>query len=115
MRRTREEEVVARTIAAPEAASPDMREAALPEPTWPVPAPLEPTLGVVDSHEPEVGRAHEHGWQVESRHATSQGWILYVRCGECGVRRVDLAQRPGAVPAALSAEVGVPEVRHRRA
>ncbi|GAA2094650.1 hypothetical protein [Brevibacterium salitolerans] len=107
--------MVARTIAAPEAASPDMREAALPEPTWPVPAPLEPTSGAVDSPGPEVARAHEHGWQVESRHATSQGWVLYVRCGECGVRRVDLAQRSAAVPEALSTEVGVPEVRHCRA
>lgn len=39
---------------------------------------------------PDVQRIHEHGWITESRHATSEGFIAYVRCADCGVRRVDL-------------------------
>lgn len=49
--------------------------------------------------------AHEHGWWVESRHATSQGWVLYVRCSVCGSRRVDLVPEGGAVPRPCSAVV----------
>ena len=45
---------------------------------------------------------HEHGWIVESAHETSQGSILYVRCAECGSRRVDLQGRAGRPPVALS-------------
>lgn len=41
---------------------------------------------------------HEHGWRVESRHATSQGAVLYVRCAGCGARRVDLQAGVGVVP-----------------
>jgi hypothetical protein len=33
---------------------------------------------------------HEHAWITESAHATSSGRIVYVRCVECGARRVDL-------------------------
>lgn len=50
--------------------------------------------------------AHEHGWYVESRHAVSTGHVLYVRCGECGTRRVDVQERADAPPAALSVELG---------
>ncbi|GAA1247878.1 hypothetical protein JOF42_003062 [Microbacterium phyllosphaerae] len=46
--------------------------------------------------------AHEHAWRVESRHPTSEGIVLYVRCGECGTRRVDLQSHPQVPPTALS-------------
>ncbi|WP_448720884.1 hypothetical protein [Microbacterium natoriense] len=45
---------------------------------------------------------HEHAWLVESRHPTSEGIVLYVRCGDCGVRRVDVQQHPSTPPTALS-------------
>ncbi|WP_336631164.1 MULTISPECIES: hypothetical protein [unclassified Microbacterium] len=45
---------------------------------------------------------HEHGWSVESRHSTSDGVILYVRCTSCGVRRVDREHGRGTPPTALS-------------
>lgn len=40
---------------------------------------------------------HEHAWILESRHATSEGWIAYVRCASCPARRVD-AERPAPLP-----------------
>lgn len=49
--------------------------------------------------------AHEHGWRTESRHVTSEGTVHYVRCSECGVRRVDLLRHPDAPPFAASHEV----------
>ena len=49
--------------------------------------------------------AHEHGWGVESRHVTSAGHVLYVRCGHCGARRVDFQERADLPPVALSAEL----------
>ncbi|MGW9157856.1 hypothetical protein [Microbacterium sp. NPDC055665] len=49
---------------------------------------------------------HEHSWVVESRHPTSEGVVLYVRCGDCGIRRVDLQSHPHTPPAALSTEAG---------
>lgn len=52
------------------------------------------------------GYAHEHGWEVESRHATSAGTLLYVRCGACGTRRVDLQERGDLPPVPLSVETG---------
>ncbi|MGJ0389020.1 hypothetical protein [Microbacterium sp. CGR1] len=48
--------------------------------------------------------SHEHSWLVDSRHPTSDGIVLYVRCGGCGTRRVDLQVHPQAPPAALSRE-----------
>lgn len=45
---------------------------------------------------------HEHGWRVESRHRTSLGEVLYVRCAACGTRRVDLREPGTPVPTALS-------------
>lgn len=48
---------------------------------------------------------HEHAWRVESRHATSAGVVLYVRCGDCGTRRVDLQSHPHTPPVALSTEL----------
>ncbi|WP_402463867.1 hypothetical protein [Isoptericola aurantiacus] len=48
---------------------------------------------------------HEHGWAVESSHATSDGHVLYVRCSVCGARRVDLRPLERLVPTALSREV----------
>lgn len=52
-----------------------------------------------------VPATHEHGWYVESRHATSTGHVLYVRCGECGTRRVDVQERVDTPPEALSVEL----------
>jgi len=48
--------------------------------------------------------AHEHGWSVESEHMTSEGFVLYVRCTECGVRRVDVQGSRQQPPEALSRE-----------
>lgn len=56
---------------------------------------------------------HEHGWIVESRHWTSEGQLLYVRCVGCGVRRIDILHEPETPPAALSRET--PPAEHRRA
>jgi hypothetical protein len=51
---------------------------------------------------------HEHGWLVESRHPTSEGTVVYVRCADCGIRRVDLQERPPAPPSALSRPLAKP-------
>lgn len=48
---------------------------------------------------------HEHGWDVESRHDTSDGYVLYVRCADCGERRVDLQKSSDVPPAPLSEEL----------
>ncbi|MFC0247649.1 hypothetical protein ACFFIO_03935 [Citricoccus parietis] len=50
---------------------------------------------------------HEHAWRAESRHLTSEGLVLYVRCGDCGVLRVDVQENQGLPPAALSRVIGV--------
>ena len=50
-------------------------------------------------------RTHEHGWIVESSHATSLGRVLYVRCGGCGTRRVDVQEHGELPPVALSSEI----------
>lgn len=52
--------------------------------------------------QPKTAPAHEHAWLVESRHPTREGIVLYVRCDDCGVRRVDLQSHPQDPPAALS-------------
>ncbi|KAB1649619.1 hypothetical protein [Pseudoclavibacter endophyticus] len=44
----------------------------------------------------------EHGWMLESRHATSEGAIVYVRCATCGTHRVDVQPLPWLPPEALS-------------
>jgi hypothetical protein len=49
--------------------------------------------------------AHEHGWTVESRHATLDGLVLYVRCAACGTRRVDVSPAPWVPATALSRDV----------
>ncbi|MFD6444886.1 hypothetical protein ACFWEJ_07285, partial [Promicromonospora sp. NPDC060204] len=36
---------------------------------------------------------HEHAWTTDSRHRTSAGYVLYVRCAACGAHRVDLQPR----------------------
>lgn len=55
--------------------------------------------------------AHEHAWLVESRHPTSEGVVLYVRCAGCDSRRVDLAPRAEMPPTALSRAVVTPSAR----
>ena len=57
--------------------------------------------------------AHEHGWSVESRHTTSAGYVLYVRCAGCGTQRVDLQEGDTLPPRPLSVEVSPPETRSR--
>ncbi|WP_407360124.1 hypothetical protein [Microbacterium sp. LBN7] len=54
---------------------------------------------------PRSTTPHEHAWLVESRHPTSDGIVLYVRCAGCAVRRVDLQPHPHTPPSALSTEV----------
>lgn len=53
--------------------------------------------------------AHEHAWLVESRHPTSEGTVVYVRCAGCTTRRVDAQQNPSVPPMALSTELGTTE------
>lgn len=48
---------------------------------------------------------HEHAWSVESRHPTSEGIVLYVRCTSCRAHRVDVQPHPHTPPTALSAEL----------
>ena len=48
---------------------------------------------------------HEHAWLVESRHPTSLGTVLYVRCADCGTRRMDVQTLGTAAPAAASTEI----------
>lgn len=48
----------------------------------------------------------EHAWATESVHPTSEGWVHYVRCGTCDVRRVDLQPTGTLPPIALSCPVG---------
>jgi hypothetical protein len=52
--------------------------------------------------------AHEHAWLIESRHRTSEGMLLYVRCEGCGTRRVDAQSHSHRPPTALSRELGLP-------
>jgi hypothetical protein len=49
---------------------------------------------------------HEHSWATESRHPTSAGHVLYVRCTACGIHRVDLQGHWDTPPVALSRVVG---------
>ncbi len=49
--------------------------------------------------------AHEHGWDVESRHPTSEGTILYVVCAGCGARRIDLSPSAQLPPIAMTVTV----------
>ncbi|MGX1934568.1 hypothetical protein [Microbacterium resistens] len=51
---------------------------------------------------------HEHGWISESRHPTSEGVIVYVRCTACGTRRVDLVPTPTLPPLAVTRGIGAP-------
>lgn len=55
----------------------------------------------------QTARPHEHAWVVDSRHPTSEGVVLYVRCVACGTHRVDLQAEPQRPPTALSAEMPV--------
>jgi len=48
---------------------------------------------------------HEHAWLVESRHRTSDGTVLYVRCTDCAMRRVDLQPHAQMPPTALSRDL----------
>jgi hypothetical protein len=50
---------------------------------------------------------HEHAWLTESRHSTSDGVVVYVRCGSCTARRVDLEPDASAPPTALSRGIGI--------
>lgn len=51
--------------------------------------------------------AHEHAWLVESAHNTSEGMVLYVRCGAgCGARRIDRQGLVETPPSAVSRVLG---------
>ncbi|MGU3291203.1 hypothetical protein [Williamsia sp. M5A3_1d] len=50
-------------------------------------------------------RTHEHAWVTESAHRTSDGTVHYVRCADCGTRRVDMAARSEEPPTAVSTTV----------
>ncbi|GAB2475382.1 hypothetical protein GCM10027063_15260 [Promicromonospora xylanilytica] len=63
------------------------------------------------AHEYEHEHEHEHAWTTESRHATSAGCVLYVRCATCGTRRVDLQGGLDTPPTPLSRAVGERPVR----
>lgn len=54
--------------------------------------------------------AHEHGWNTESRHLTSAGYIIYVRCGACGARRVDFEGDACLLPSPLSNATASPRL-----
>lgn len=54
------------------------------------------------------GAIHEHAWLVESRHSTSAGLVVYVKCGTCKTRRVDIQDRVESPPTAVSKEVATP-------
>ena len=55
---------------------------------------------------PSPTPTHEHAWLVESRHRTSEGTVLYVRCADCGSRRLDTQAHPQQPPIALSRTIG---------
>ncbi|CAH0222735.1 hypothetical protein SRABI76_02548 [Microbacterium oxydans] len=57
---------------------------------------------------PAHSQPHEHAWLIESRHRTSEGTLLYVRCVDCGIRRLDSQTHPHRPPSALSREIGEP-------
>ncbi|WP_298865632.1 hypothetical protein [uncultured Microbacterium sp.] len=48
---------------------------------------------------------HEHAWITESAHRTSDGVIVYVRCADCGTRRVDFRPIGGMPPMPQSQEI----------
>lgn len=54
----------------------------------------------------------EHAWSVESRHATSDGLVHYVRCVRCTVRRIDLVAPGGVVPAGITRAIGAGATSH---
>ncbi|CAN7439593.1 hypothetical protein LJR042_002845 [Microbacterium maritypicum] len=60
-----------------------------------------------------AAETHEHAWLVESRHPTSEGVVLYVRCTACDTHRVDVQAHSQMPPAALSGELSgvTPSVR----
>ncbi len=59
---------------------------------------------LASSHE----RDHEHAWSTRSRHATSEGWVIYVRCDACGAWRVDAGRDALLPPVAASTVVARP-------
>ncbi len=52
-----------------------------------------------------TARTHEHAWVADSRHPTSEGVVVYVRCVGCGTYRVDLETHPQRPATAISAEI----------
>lgn len=56
---------------------------------------------------PQQTITHEHAWMLESAHNTSDGMVLYVRCGAgCGARRIDRQGLIETPPSAVSKVVG---------
>lgn len=44
----------------------------------------------LEHHDEPVTTEHGHTWHTESVHATSEGRVRYLRCADCGTRRVEL-------------------------
>jgi hypothetical protein len=63
------------------------------------------TLDAHEEHRQTAPAPHEHGWLMESVHAVSTGHVFYVRCAECGARRVDQQGHRRRPPVALSREL----------
>ncbi len=49
--------------------------------------------------------AHEHGWATLSRHATSEGFVVYVSCTVCGVHRVELTPFAALIATPLTSPI----------
>lgn len=55
-------------------------------------------IDTLPRHTPSL--THEHGWIALSRHATSEGVVIYARCVDCGAHRVESVATP--MPTALT-------------
>lgn len=66
---------------------------------------VEAGAAAVGDDAPATADGCEHGWRSESRHSTSIGTVVYVRCARCGARRVDVQRRAAEPPFALSMEL----------
>lgn len=62
-------------------------------------------------HSTSLETCEDHLWSAESRHATSEGTVLYERCRRCGARRLGLLPAPSAVAVPLSGVLGLTRAR----
>lgn len=54
-----------------------------------------------------LSSVRDHVWTPLSRHATSEGWIVYEQC-RCGALRISRQQGPGEPSQPLSSPVWAP-------